>query len=265
MAAPAGHVYNCKIVKRPLSDLVLKALPTLAAGLPAKVDLRPNMPPVYDQGSLGSCTANALCGAYQYDAPGHRPSRLFVYYNERAAEGTVATDAGAELYDGVASLKKYGVCEEEDWPYVEAMFSVKPPAACYTSALKAQVLVAANIPDTLAGMKQSLALSFPFVVGFVVYESFESPGVAATGMMPMPQPGEKVLGGHAVLVVGYDDSMSRFIVRNSWGEGWGDKGYFYMPYDFLCDPHNASDLWNITSVEGPVAPAPARCRFPRCW
>jgi C1A family cysteine protease len=221
--------------------------------LPAHIDLRPTCSTIEDQGNLGSCTGNALAGAVEFLERKNRvpfvdASRLFIYYNERAMEGTVKSDAGAMIRDGIKTLKKNGVCSEKRWPYVISKFAVKPNAACYKEALDRQITSYRRIL-TLEEMRMCLADGFPFVFGFSVYESFESPEVARTGVVPMPQPGERSLGGHAVLAVGYDDGQKRFIVRNSWGSGWGQKGYFTMPYDYLADRNLSDDLWTIRSGE----------------
>ena len=98
-------------------------------------------------------------------------------------------------------------------------------------------------------MRICLAEGFPFVFGFTVYESFESQQVSKTGKVYMPKKNEKVLGGHAVLAVGYNDKDKRFTVRNSWGTGWGMKGYFTMPYDYLASRYLSDDFWTIRSAE----------------
>ena len=242
------HKYTVKIDRLPPEHLKMRYVPNLPRSLPVKVDLRPKMPPVYDQGNLGSCTANALCGAFGYAVPKFMGSRLFLYYNERMLEGTVSQDAGAYLSDGIKCLETYGLCPESEWPYNIGRFTVKPSPKCYKDALLERVAKAGNIRNTLADMKHSLSLGLPFVVGFEVYESFESDEVAKTGIVPMPKPTEQLLGGHAVLVCGYDDGKSMFIVRNSWGTSWGDKGYFYMPYAYLVNSNYTSDLWNITAI-----------------
>ncbi len=224
--------------------------------LPTSVDLRDQCPPIYDQGQLGSCTANAIAGAIQFDqmkqqlATIFTPSRLFIYYNEREMEGTVSSDSGAMIRDGIKSVARQGACPEEMWPYVIANFTEKPPARCYDVAAQNKVKSYQRLPQNLTFMKACLASGYPFVFGFTVYESFESPEVAQTGVAPMPSPTEQVLGGHAVLAVGYDDATQRFIVRNSWGEGWGQKGYFTMPYAYLTQAHPslASDFWTIRLV-----------------
>ena len=206
------------------------------------------MPPVYDQGQLGSCTANALCAAVQYAVPAVYGSRLFVYYNERKLENDIPDDAGATLTDGVLCLERYGVCMDSDWPYDVSKFATAPPAACYAAAAKHRVAMAYRVPPDAAAMKRVLASGFPFVTGIAVYASFESAAVACTGVVSMPSvsTGETCLGGHAVLCVGYDDARGRWIMRNSWGSRWGDRGYFYLPYAYLLTPSLASDMWAIT-------------------
>lgn len=218
--------------------------------LPTSVDLRHKFPPCYDQGELGSCTANALCAAFQYEDPSFLGSRLFVYYNERNMEGTVSEDVGATLSDGITTLERYGVCPEIDWPYVIQNFSQTPPPNCYTDAAKHHVISATNILNNIVAMKQCLAEGFPFVVGIQIFESFESQQVAMTGMVPMPNPAtDNCLGGHAVLVCGYNDAKQVWILRNSWGTQWGDHGYFYLPYPYLLDSNLCSDLWYISRVQ----------------
>jgi C1A family cysteine protease len=231
------------------------AAPLAALGpLPAKVDLRPQCPPVYDQGQLGSCTANAIGGAIQFDRRKQQladfiPSRLFIYYNERVMEHSVASDSGAQIRDGVKSVAKLGDCPETEWPYVISKFKTKPSAACYTDALKYKVVSYQRITQTLGQLKGCLASGYPFVFGFTVYESFESPTVAKTGHASLPKSGESVVGGHAVVGVGYDDTKQWFVVRNSWGEKWGMKGHFTLPYAYLSDANLASDFWTIRVVQ----------------
>jgi len=223
--------------------------------LPPSVDLRAQCPAVYDQGQLGSCTANAIGGAVQFDqmkqslAQVFIPSRLFIYYNERVIESTVDTDSGAQIRDGIKSVSAQGVCPEDLWPYVIANFAEKPPANCYQVGAQHTAVLYSRLVQNLTLMKGCLASGYPFVFGFTVYESFESQEVAQTGVAPMPAPGEQVLGGHAVMAVGYDDSQQRFIVRNSWGTGWGMSGYFTLPYTYLTQRSLSSDFWTIRLVK----------------
>ena len=215
--------------------------------LPPRVDLTPQCPPVYDQGELGSCTANAIAGALQFEEP-FRPSRLFIYYNERAMEGTIDEDAGATLRDGIKSVATQGAAHETMWPYVIARFRRKPPPVVYADGRKHKALLYRRVLRSLEQMQGCLASGFPFVFGFSVYESFESPDVAKSGVVPMPSPDEALLGGHAVLAVGYDTEKRRFAVRNSWGPAWGREGYFTMPFDYLLDESLSDDFWTVKAV-----------------
>lgn len=213
-----------------------------------KVDLRSKFPQPFDQGQLGSCTANALCGLMAYDIKGFIGSRLFLYYNERRIENDVSNDNGAFLSDGVKSLQIYGICPETDWVYNVAQFATVPPRKAYSDALKHRALQVRNINNDTTSMKNALNSGYPFVVGISVYASFESDSVASNGMVPMPSADEQCLGGHAVVCVGYDDSKQLWIMRNSWGSKWGDKGYFYLPYPYLLDSNLSSDLWCVTKM-----------------
>jgi hypothetical protein len=253
---PPKHVFNVKVARIPRCNLKLKALPLIRAPLPAVVDLRPQLPTVFNQGNLGSCTANALVAAVAYDVPDLIGSRLFLYYNERQLENTIPDDSGALISDGVLSLEKYGLCPETQYPYIIEKFALKPPQECYVEARKHYVMTANNISNDLSSMKNSLASGFPFVVGILVYTTFESDSVAKSGLVPLPQPNEECLGGHAVLICGYDDNKQLWIARNSWGSDWGDKGYFYLPYAYLTNPELSSDLWNITAFKSEPIPVP---------
>src|SRR5213075_165122 len=232
-------------------DYLYAAPPAFLRALPARIDLRKQCPPVYDQGQLGSCTANAIGGAIEFDQMKEKlpqifiPSRLFVYYNERVIEGTVDSDSGAMLRDGIKTVAKQGACPEPMWPYLINKFKTKPSAACYAEAAKHTAVSYQRLVQSLSQMKGCLASGYPFVFGFTVYESFESDAVKTSGHAPMPKWNERPVGGHAVMAVGYDESKQWFLVRNSWGAEWGMKGYFTMPYAYLIQPGLASDFWTI--------------------
>jgi len=241
-------------------DHLYAAPPPVLQALPPRMDLTGQCPPVYDQGQIGSCTANAIGAAIEFDRlkqklPDFVPSRLFIYYNERAMEGTVNSDSGAQIRDGIKSVAQLGACPETTWPYDGSPFppnpklTQKPPQPCYTAALKDRAVQYQRVTQMLNQLKGCLASGYPFVFGFTVYESFESAAVAQSGHAPMPAPGEGVVGGHAVLAVGYDDASQWFLVRNSWGTGWGLKGYFTLPYAYVIDRHLASDFWTIRLVQ----------------
>lgn len=223
-------------------------------GLPGKVDLRTGMPPVFDQGTLGSCTGNAIAGAYEYaqkklGKKDFTPSRLFIYYNERLLEHTVADDAGAVIRDGMKAIARFGVCSERSWPYVIAKFKDGPTKGAYTEALMHQAIEYRAVEQKADQLKAALAAGYPVVFGFSVFEAFESEEVAKSGILNLPQASEKNMGGHAVLMCGYDDSKKSFLVRNSWGSNWGQGGYFWMPYDYACNTGLADDFWTLTKVE----------------
>ena len=231
-------------------------LPPMVEELPTKVDLRANDSEIFDQGHLGSCTGNATAGAYMFNLKKQNeefftPSRLFIYYNGRKALGTIKQDSGAMLRDCIKSVNTDGVCSESTWPYDITQFSKKPIRKCYREARKHQSVTYSRVPRTLDSFKSCLASGLPFVFGFAVYESFMTREMARTGMMPWPSKEEKSYGGHAVCCVGYDDTIEggKFIVRNSWGNKWGDKGYFYMPYEYLTSNGLADDFWVIQTVE----------------
>jgi C1A family cysteine protease len=236
-------------------DHLFLATRATLAQLPASVDLSEFCPPVYDQGHLGACTANALAAAFALALRSQRqrvfaPSRLFIYYNERVMEGTVASDAGAQLRDGIKTLNAQGVCPESLWPYQVAKFTQKPPAPAYAAADKHQLLRYEHVLQSLTQMKGCLAEGRPFVLGFAVYEGFEGPQMAKTGVGQLPGPQERRVGGHAVLCVGYDDASHCFRLRNSWGAQWGQAGYFTLPYAYLTDPGLAADFWTMEIIEG---------------
>lgn len=221
--------------------------------LPPSEDLRPECPSVYDQGDLGSCTANAIAGAIEFDRkkqglPDFIPSRLMIYYNERDIEGTVDSDSGAMIRDGVKSVNSQGVCSEQEWPYNISKFTDKPSASCYTDGLLDRAVSYQRVTRNLNQMKACLASGLPFTFGFTVYESFESKQVASTGIVPMPSHREQVLGGHAVVACGYDDSKQTFYVRNSWGSNWALDGYCLMPYAYLLSTGLSSDFWVIKTI-----------------
>jgi C1A family cysteine protease len=249
-------------------DLLYSAPLANLRQLPSSVDLRPKCPAVYDQGRIGSCTANAIAGAIQFgrmkakDKPDFVPSRLFIYYNERAMEGHVAYDSGAQIRDGIKSVARQGVCTEKTWAYNDTPAEYeggpfppgskpgkKPTKRCYTEAANYQVTSYQRLSQLLAQLKGCLASGYPFVFGITVFPSFWSaPGQQATNT-PMPGPGEAPVGGHAIMAAGYDDANQCFTVRNSWGPDQADKGYFYLPYAYATEPQLASDFWTIRTVE----------------
>ena len=234
------------------------AVPANAARV-ENLDLRPHQPPVFDQLNVGACTGNGI--ASELEAQQIKQgllltvlSRLMVYFDERAMEGTVSQDAGASIRDGIKSVATQGACPETMWPYDPAKFADKPPAECYAAALKFKALKYLRVGQSEQGIKAALAASRGIVIGISVYDSFESDEVANTGIVPMPGPDESLLGGHCVRLVGFTDHglpdipAQHFIGMNSWGDGWGLKGFFAIPYEYVLHPELCSDLWVIEAV-----------------
>lgn len=232
----------------------------VASALPSAVDLRPLCPDVYDQGKLGSCSANAIAAAIEFEQRKLKalrqfvPSRLFVYYNERVLLNTVDTDSGSPLRGGMKTVNHIGVCPEDqqgdpaNWPYDLTQYTTRPPDACYAAAQHVRAVRYQRLDHALEALKGCLAEGYPFVFGFTVYENFESILVRDTGVAPLPAQGEQVLGGHAVMAVGYDDARAALLVRNSWGPDWGEKGYFYLPYDYIFKHGLARDFWTVRLI-----------------
>jgi C1A family cysteine protease len=202
----------------------------------------------------GNCTGNAIAAAMEFDEmrQGTKgdfvPARLFIYYNERVAMGTVDKDSGGQIRDGIKSVVKLGAPNEKLWRYEEKMLKVKPTPMSYKQARRYKTVEYYRMMHNLDELKSCLAAGFPFVFGIKVYASFVGQQVANTGVVDMPKKGEKQAGLHAALACGYDDSSNRFIVRNSFGKDWGMDGYFTIPYAYLLDPKIAHDFWTLRLI-----------------
>lgn len=253
--------------KQDKRDWIYKA--PLKYTLPPKVDLRPACTPVEDQGSLGSCVAFACIGAMEYldarDQEWNDFSQLFEYYNARSLAGNEAEDTGSYLRDGIKALNNWGACHARTWPYVTAQFAVKPPEHAYSEAVNYKAVQYYRITDApvdLGAVKSALAEGFPVVYGFWVFDHIYR--IGDDGILPELLDSDDFLGGHAVMLVGYDEATQLFTVRNSWGTTWPTQelgGYFYMPYDFLS--RFGSDFWVLqkvsnvdTTPEPPPEPIP---------
>lgn len=220
-----------------------------------EVDPRAAMPAVFNQLQLGSCTANAVAAAVEYDnhldgrpLTGNRPSRLFLYYMERMIEGSLSQgDCGAVGRDGFKALTNYGWVPERKWMYYPSKFEVDPPSGLWQDALANKLTKPyASVPQDVDSIKAVLSNGQTVAFGFTVYESFESYQVETSGIVPMPSSGESTLGGHEVLAIGYLAEYPQHVLcRNSWGAGWGLKGYFLFPWSYLTSSSLASDLRTI--------------------
>jgi len=216
------------------------------------VDLRSQCPAVYDQGSLGSCTANAIAFAYEFSERKQgkyvvrTPSRLFIYYNERAQEGSVNSDDGAAISDGVNGVHTIGVVSETLWPYDITKFRDKPSQSLFNQAKSHVTTNFRQVDGTLDQLQSALQQGYPIIFSADVFESLESDSTSSSGIVPSPGSTDKCLGGHAVALVGFNSQY--FIVRNSWGSGVGDGGYYYFPVDYITNTKYCSQFWVLLGV-----------------
>lgn len=225
-----------------------------ARRLPAKVDLRADIPPVLDQGALGSCVLNSTTEAMRYclikaGKPAPALSRLQIYYDTRKIEGSLSEDAGCEIRDAIKSANKTGVGRETLWPYRVAKFAQKPPAAVYADASNFNAVEYRRVTVAIADIKAALAAGLPVIIGVTVFDSFESAAVERTGVVPMPNlKKESTVGGHSMLAVGYGQRAGFITVRNSWGTTWGDSGDCYLPEGYIGSIKYGGDYWVVSLV-----------------
>jgi C1A family cysteine protease len=236
-------------------DYIYAAIRPAQVVVPSIVDLRAQCSPVRDQGQLGSCTGFAIAAGLREFIEIKKGgtftplSPLFLYYEERKIEHTIKQDAGAKPRDGMKVLAKLGCAPEADDPYNVARLVSRPSAKALSDAKSFKISAYHRLLN-LDEMKTCLAGGMGLMIGFKVYQSFESDEVAKTGKMQMPGTNESSVGGHAVFVAGYViDNLwpggGYLIVKNSWGTDWGDKGYFYMPWDYV-QPNLVMDAWTAT-------------------
>lgn len=250
----AKRFYGWKPDRRGPSDELFRPMMGIV-DLPTLVDLRPNCPPIMNQSALGSCTAHGITGALRFNrikqGLGDQPlSRLQLYYDERKKEGTIDEDAGAEIRDGIACVKKNGVAAEAVWPYDISKFKVAPPAECYDHKGETRAIIGQRVQVSPYHIKAALASGFPIVIGITVYAGFEGSVATRTGVIPMPEAGEEVVGGHCMYAVGYGQRPGYITVANSWGTEWGDSGFAYIPEAYLGSPELGGDYWIIRKAAG---------------
>lgn len=266
-AQPAAH--GLGLVPGTVTSALLKQVTLVSpkAILPKFVDLRPLYPPVYDQGALGSCVANASCGCIQILQPSFLGSRMFLWYQTRLMEKTQTQNVGCYIHDAVTVLETLGIPAEVDYTYdavvANGKFAVAPPASVYPLALKHLAVQTYNLPNDPQQQKGALSLGFPWMTGIALYTNLEPPTagnfaihggyvngvlVKGTGIISMPGPKDTIFGYHAVCIVGYDDDKHWWIVRNSWGTQFGDNGYYYLPYELMVMCYAMSDNWMIQTM-----------------
>lgn len=226
----------------------------------AVCDLRPLFPPVYDQGNIGSCTAMAVCSVFQYnDQSTVVPSRLFNYYCSRSLQNNMLRDVGSTIKDATQVLFQFGTCSDPVWPYIPSKYAVQPPHIAYAQASTKRIASYARVTISAQGIESAIQAGHPVCIGILLYDSFVSTTVQKTGIVKTPDPSkERFLGGHAIVIVGYDRTDPNnpvFIVRNSWGASWGNKGYCTIPYAYMLNRSLAFDAWIILSGKMLTSPA----------
>lgn len=234
-AAPAEPI--CTIYKAGWSQL---------RGRADVVDLSSRLPPIWNQGEIGSCTAQSLAaligGCYRVN-----PSRLFLYHCGRAV-GELPTheDTGCTMADAIKGVQLYGFCDESVFPYDEAKSSIFPPWQAFQTAVKRDSLPFESVRLQAEDMMACLAEGCPLVLGIAVYRSMFDKSTIASGVIPTPNPQlEQLMGGHAITISGYDRTARQFFVRNSWGTEWGQNGYGRISFDYLTRPDLAMDAYTL--------------------
>lgn len=249
-------IYNLIKDKPDPRDFLFKSSTTITPRtLPPQYDLRTTrfIPPILDQGTLGSCGPNQISNSLRFCLRRSRtndfqPSRLFIYYFARLVDGLpLDQDTGISIRGGLKAVQKYGTCNENNWPYNITQFKNKPNDTAVASALRHRPNFRyERITQNLLNLKQALFQGFPIICGIQIYSSFESPTVKRTGIAPIPNTKtEAHLGGHCVAIIGYDDNRRLFTLANTWGN-WGNQGYFVLPYDYILNPNLTSDFWIVT-------------------
>lgn len=240
-------------------DHLWAAPPRAAATIPPAYRIPSRyLPPVWDQLQVGACTAFAALAGLETarrvaGRPAANPSRLFTYWTTRENEfgpGAGAVDSGATIRGVVKTLADYGTTGEAIWPYRDgSAWNVRPPEPAYTTAQARQVLGYRRVQQADTQIAAAVYARLPVVFGALIYEQMMDDTCARTGQVAMPSPAFRPVGGHAMLIVGYDFNARLFEVRNSWGRGWGRSGYCTFPMEYLTNPQLASDFWVIAQVE----------------
>jgi len=228
---------------------------------PSTFSLKSKVVNVYDQKQTGSCTANAICQAYNIlgDFSTFQPSRMYLYYKERLVENNNSSrgisDTGADAADGLNWIQKIGICSESDWPYVESNANISPPCKCDCDAVYHSLSGIASLDqpnnanytsNLSTAIKNTLVEGYPVLIGVQVYDSFMA---STSGHIPMPDTNAETLqGGHEILITGYSDATSEFQFVNSWGNTWGDEGFGYLPYSYITDKNLTQEFRYFTKV-----------------
>lgn len=248
------HIYNLEkdLIRDSDHILSINLRITHSHAQPLIIDHRSTCPEVYIQGSIGSCSAQALACVFYHNLKKFNfdnvflPSRLFLYYNTRAMKHSINCDNGGSIRDALKAFHAYGICSEDLWSYDVNNLKITPPANAYIMAQNYDGIIYARVPQLLNQMKQCLLDGYLFVFGMSVYSNFENELFEKTGRgLKQPTSNDTYLGGHAACAVGFNDNEKVFIIRNSWSSEWGDNGYFYLPYDYMLNSDLVFDIWTF--------------------
>jgi C1A family cysteine protease len=244
-----SRIYNLKPQKEDKRDYIYEPHILEVPSTHFLSDVQMVSCPILDQGNLGSCVSNAGYALfYILSKRKISLSRLQLYMTSRAIDkSSLVEDSGATIRGCMKAVSKYGLCNEKIWSYDILNFDKLSPSEAFRNLYKLTNFIYTFIKQDLKSIKQVLASGKPVLIGILIYSSFESINATNYGIISIPDiNNETLLGGHAILLVGYDDKTKVFKFQNSWGVGWGDKGYGYIPYDYVLDNNLAFDLCTVT-------------------
>lgn len=209
------------------------------------------LPPIYQQYDTNACTSMSIGAAIEYmtkkeGKPEFKPSKLFIYWNARMLSNCTDRDDGAEIRDAFKSLSRWGSAPDADLPFLHQNIQREPPQKAYDDAKKEVITQYSRLSSTASDIMFTIMQGKPVVFGFEMYENLQDDDVIKTGNIKMPK--GKHLGGHCMLIVGVAKTGNYVIVRNSWGEEWGDKGYGTIPIDYIENDNLTGDFWTIDVV-----------------